>query len=318
MNIFAIPQTLILPAETSFAEVRKVLETLGFSESESGIVSPPLVEGEPEIANWSWYGQLPVVQYSYNPVIGLRLLEVATVPPELRGEIAQALQPLPAEFVRDALRDKDERHRLYGARAALETERIDLIQEITALRDQTSGLVLDEIDDVLHRLGDLAESRLEMLTSARVIAESAMELIGALRDVDVLQTLLPSREDCAAVFHHSIADAAWEELAAREPPSHGLLAQPESADDITALPAGALRWQNELSEKFVRGYRMIAGWMEPSRIWLGWTGTEPDGGVREMDGLVFVNGHWAWMPKVFRIVEPLTLQPPQAPEGLLH
>lgn len=318
MNPFAIPQTLIIPADTAFGRICDVLEGMGFTQEDSGTVTAPLIDGEPEIANWSWYGELPIVQYSFNPVVRLRLLEVATVPPEMRADIAQALSPMPSEAVRDALRADDERRRLFGIWAAMETERIDLIQAITALRAQVSGVILDEVDNALHRLGDLADARLEMLGTSRMVAESALELIHAMRDVEILREMLPTRADCAAAFHESIVDGVWQGFQARTPPERGITCQPETAEDITAMPAGGLRWENELSRRFVLGYRHIAGWMEPSRIWLRWIGTEPDGGVREMDGLVFVNERWVWMPKVFRVVEPLILQPPQASGVLRH
>lgn len=318
MNPFTIPQTLIIPPETSFGRIRDALEGLGLTQEDSGTVTAPLIDGEPEIANWSWYGELPIVQYSFNPVVRLRLLEVATVPPEMRADIARALSALSQDAVRDALRAGDERRRLFGIWAATETERIDLIQDIALLRETASGVILDEVDNALHRLGDLADARLEMLGTSRMLAESALELIHALRDVNILRDMLPTRADCAAAFHASIVDGVWQALKSRKPPARGITCQPEAAEDITAIPAGGLRWQNELSQRYVLGYRHIAGWMEPSRIWLRWVGTEPDGGVREMDGLVFVNEHWVWMPKVFRVIEPLILQPPQASGALRH
>lgn len=305
MNPYNLPQTLILPTDMPFARVRDTLQSLGFEAAQQGTVTPPLIEGEPEIANWTWRGTLPIVAYSFNAVARLRLLEVATVPPKLRAEIAALLKPLGARAVGDALRAEDERQRLWGIWAALETERVDLIVELARLRDSVSGMICEEIDNALHRLSDLEEARIGTLAAGRVIAGLGMELISALGDVQLLRSLLPSREDCHAAFHESVADELWTALQARPRPTRGIRAMPSEIEEIIAASAGSLRWQNELSHGFPRGYRDIAGWMQPNRVWLAWKGHEPDGGARQMDGLVFIDDHWVWMPKVYRDLEPL-------------
>jgi hypothetical protein len=302
---FQLPQTLILPPDTAFASVAACLKELGFSQAETGTVTRPVLPGEPELANWRHQGGLPIVQYSFNPVVRLRLLEVATLPPELRGRIAARLHPLPASAVPAALASDDDRQRLFGVWAAVETERTDLLHDLTRVHETARGVLREEAEAALHRLGDLTDARLEILSSAQLIREAAMDVFGGLGSGDRLAELVPDAGECAAMFHPSIAAGVLEAVRARGRPGRGMTARPASTADIAVAPAGALRWQNELSEAFPRGYRRIAGWMEPSRIWLAWTGREPDGGAVRMDGLAFVNGRWVYLPKPWRIVEPL-------------
>lgn len=302
---FLLPQTLILPPDTAFADIEACLSGMGFSQAETGTVARPVLPGEPELVNWRFRGGLPIVEYSFNAVLRLRLLEVATLPPELRGIIADQLSPLPPEAVSAALGSDDNRQQLFGVWAAVETERIDLIHEVTKVFEASRGVLREEAETALHRLGDLADARIEMLAAAQMIREAAMDVLATLQSAEQLTHLMPDSSDCAELFDASIADRVSRAIRATGAPSRGIRAVPHSASEISPAPAGALRWSNELSDRFPRGYRRIAGWMEPSRIWLTWAGHEPDGGVLRMDGLVFVNSRWVFLPKPWRIVEPL-------------
>ena len=74
---------------------------------------------------------------------------------------------------------------------------------------------------------------------------------------------------------------------------------------VTAVPAGLLRWSNEQSDKFPGAYRDISGWMNPACIWMTWT--IKDGSSMRYDGLAWVEDHWVWLPKIYRILGPLCL-----------
>lgn len=302
---FLLPQTLILQPETLFADVETCLSSMGFSQAETGTVTRPVLPGEPELVHWRFRGGLPIIEYSFNAVLRLRLLEVATLPPELRGHIADQLSPLPPEAVSAALGSDDDRQRLFGVWAAVETERIDLIHEVTKVFEASRGVLREEAETALHRLGDLADARIEMLAAAQMIREAAMDVLTSLQSADRLPDLMPDSADCAELFDASIAERVSRAVKATGASSRGIRAVPGSVAEISPAPAGALRWSNELSDRFPRGYRRIAGWMEPSRIWLTWVGHEPDGGVLRMDGLVFVNSRWVFLPKPWRIIEPL-------------
>ncbi|WP_134498141.1 hypothetical protein [Microvirga pakistanensis] len=305
MDPFLLPQTLILPLGTLFADIEACLSDLGFSQAESGVVTRPVLPGEPELARWRFRGGLPIVEYSFNPVVSLRLLEVATVPPELRGKIAERLRPLPPEAVTVALASDDTRQQLFGVWAAVETERIDLIYEVTKVYEASRGVLREEAEAALHRLGDRANMRMEMLQAVQMIREAAMDVLTSIRSPESLVELMPDENDCAELFDASIAGKVFDALDAQGAPGRRVQALPSALSDVSPAPAGALRWPNELSDRFPRGYRRIAGWMVPSRIWLAWTGREPDGGVLRMDGLVFVNGRWVFLPKPWRLIEPM-------------
>jgi hypothetical protein len=64
--------------------------------------------------------------------------------------------------------------------------------------------------------------------------------------------------------------------------------------------------ENDLSLQFPRGYRSIAHWLQPERIWLAWKYLAPgaQSGVA-YNGLVWMDDHWAWFPKPFRVLREL-------------
>ena len=302
---FRLPQVFVLPRETGFSRLRAAVEGLGFRPVAAGPAVQPLIDGEPEVAAWEWPGGLPALYYSFNPVARLRLLDVATAPPRLRGVLAAMLHPLSGAAVREGLADTDDRRRLWAIWAAVETERLDLIHDIASIATTGSPTLREEAETALHRLGDLADLRLEALAGARLIAMTAAELIAGLGRPEDLAPHLATPADCESLFVPQIAARLAERLAARGWPARGLTARPVRDEDVFAAPAGAFRWPNEVSDRFPMGYRTIAGWMAPAPVWVGWRGQEPDGGRVQMDGLVLVEGRWRFFPKAFRLVEPL-------------
>jgi hypothetical protein len=73
--------------------------------------------------------------------------------------------------------------------------------------------------------------------------------------------------------------------------------------DIVACPAGLLAQDNELSRAFPGGYRAAAAFLNPHFVWLTWRFRSPHeaSGVR-FDGLVWVDDHWSWFPKPYRLL----------------
>jgi hypothetical protein len=63
-------------------------------------------------------------------------------------------------------------------------------------------------------------------------------------------------------------------------------------------PASMLSTENELSCHFPAGYRALAPWLEPQRLWLAWRYVRP-GESKGLfyDGLVWCDDHWVWFPK---------------------
>ncbi len=315
MNEHQLGQTLLVDPKTSFEEIADVLEAIGWTREDSGLAAAPLVKGEPELASWSWHGGKPLIVYTFNPVAKLRVLDVATVPPALRGLIAARLSLLQPGQVVGYLSASAPRQRLLGLWAAQETERIDLIKDVSRLKSDPERVVAEQSESVAQRIQHIAQARMDARASLRLLAESAAPLIERLGDADYVQSLCPTRKDCLRLFDEDLADdiAAGAAKLYREP----FTANPGDRYtelESTAAPAGMLRWHNELSNKFPQGYRSIAGWMVPDGIWMTWAVKSPEGGSVRYDGLAWVDDHWIWLPKAFRIVAPL-LRDILAPDG---
>src|SRR5262249_48257396 len=173
----------------------------------------------------------------------------------------------------------------------------------------TSGAVGEQARAVAADLVAMSEAQQAALVGLRGLALSAASVIARLNDPAFTRGLRPDRDACAALFDAGLAEpiaTAAADLVQDHPP-------PTAADDapeVTAATAGLLRWPNGLSQKFPGGYRNIAGWMAPQRVWLTWATRSASGGVgTRYDGLVWLDGRWVWLPKPFRIVAPLVSGP---------
>ncbi len=299
---FTLPQSLILSPDHDFNLVRHTLIRLGFHEEAKGV---RLARTPPTSAHFAHPSGLPSALYTYHGPTGLGMLHLATVPPRIRGEIAEALSWITPSRLVDLFQSEDKRLQLYGLWAAREDERTELIHDIRRLAAQTKGQVGSEAAKIADELSALAQAQLETLAGTQLIAASALPLIAEFADRQVMLDHLPTREDCALLFEPQIADGVADALQSQSWPENGIKAQPASVEDVFAGPAGLLRWPNRVSDRFPRGYRTIAGWMLPSRIWLGWTGQLPSGGQLRFDGLVFAEGRWIFFPRPWRIIKPL-------------
>jgi hypothetical protein len=71
---------------------------------------------------------------------------------------------------------------------------------------------------------------------------------------------------------------------------------------VAVAPAGVLDTDNVLSAEFPGGYRRIARFLVPERLWVAWRFVEPDARIgMAYDGLVWLDGRWAWFPKPWRL-----------------
>ncbi|MEM6846496.1 MAG: hypothetical protein AAF580_00270 [Pseudomonadota bacterium] len=311
MSPFDWPRVLVLPADLTFAHLVERLAALGFQLARVGGVGPPLIDGEPEVTSFAFGGGLPILTYGFNAVVRLRTLDVDTAPPATRAAIAAATAAVEPLALPNALESDDERLRLWGIFAAREAERTDLIAALTEQRVRERGLVLEELDNTLYALTAMADAAVQLLTAERAIAAVGLEVVQAMASADVVAALAPDDAAFDAMFHHTVAAPMRAAYGARPPLSGALKALPQTMDDVSAGSAAALRLPGPISRPFPRGYRTIAGWLSPDSVWLSWRGREADGGERLMDGLCFVGGRWAFVPKPYRDLEPLL------PAGLL-
>ncbi len=302
-----LPQTLILDPETRFETLARTMAQLGWQRTAGG-TSESLLPGEPEAASWSWEGHKPFVIYSYNPVVHLRVLDVATLPPVFRRPLADTLPLLTEAQIEQRLFAPEPRGRLLGLWAARETERLDLIQQADRLTTDSYETVAEQAREVAARLRRIHEARLETRAQLQLLTNAAPDLIRRLDDPDFVAGLQPSRSDCEQLFDATLAEAAYS--AAAQYYRSGLQLHPidpRAEIQVWAAPAGLLRWSNEISDKFSGGYRDIAGWMASKRIWLCWRIIDPGGSRVQYDGLAWLGERWVWLPKIHRDLAPLCL-----------
>lgn len=323
MNAYSLGQTLLLDPDLGFDRIASALEALGWRRADPGLAQAPLVPGEPELATWSWGGEKPHCVYSFNPVARLRVLDLATVPPPLRAQIAERLPPLDTDDLLRRLASTEPRERLLGLWGIQELERLDLAEVVAGLRSDPEPLVAQVAAEVLDRLEGVVQGRLGALGSLGLIADSARPVIERLGDPMYAATLRPSAQDCEMLLDPKAAalvGAALPEIY-RHPPA-AAPGERYPRLEVTAAMAGLLRWPNELADRFPLGYRDIAGWMEPGRVWLTWAwGTEPGvepGGAVRYDGLAWLEGRWVWIPKPYRVLAPLLEGLDRPPRRVLH
>lgn len=151
-----------------------------------------------------------------------------------------------------------------------------------------------------------AETRASALLSIEIIRAQVMPLLKALAhdtDGELIMQIKPREEDYTRVFLGVAADVARETYTAlweTNPPKMSQIQHPVEVRCFVS-PAGMLREDNELSRQFPQGYRAIAHWLNPNRVWIAWkyikTGQSSG---QAFNGLVWVDDHWAWFPKPFR------------------
>lgn len=307
-----LDQTLIVEPNTDYAVIAEALSRLGWRAEPGANRSRPMLAGEPEHALWRGDSDKPYLVYSFNPVARLRVLDVATVPPARRAEIARSLPLLNKQTVQKLLMAEPPRDRLLGLWAARETQRLDLLTEAQKLSTDPEPAVAEQGRRVAEALSKIADARLQVTAHLSLVAEASTKVISELADSSLTPYLCPSEADCEKLFDAALAKPMARQAKAlyRKPP----VAAPGSDYPelkVAAIQAGLLRWPNELSERFPRGYRDVAGWLKPDRIWLSWR-YQASGDVSRAiryDGLVWLDDHWVWLPKVYRLMAPLLTGP---------
>lgn len=297
-------QVLIIKPNFTFDELAHVMQRMGWQHDSLDLETLSIIANEPEVACWSWAGQKPMVIYTFNPVVKMRVLDVASLPPALREALANQLPLLDNLAVEHLLDSDDVRERLLGLWAAQETERLDLIEATRQLAEDSESVLAEQARDVCSRLERIEQARLEVLVQMKIMSEAAPALIRQLHDVNFVKTLKPTRQDLQLLFDEPLVDFAEQGINQLYAGNNLYITLPQDAElQVVACPAGLLRWANMLSNKFPGGYRDLAGWMTPNRIWLCWKVETPTTSMA-YDGLVWLDDHWCWLPKIFRSLVP--------------
>jgi len=123
---------VVLEPALPFAAIQAAFREGGWRGGPTTLTAP-LLPGEPELAVWRKDGT--VVQYEYNPVVGLRVLEVAgdALPPQLT-----ALSP---DAIRQALNSPDETTQLFGVLASTELGLREVRRQLETLMTTGTPLV---------------------------------------------------------------------------------------------------------------------------------------------------------------------------------
>lgn len=121
---------------------------------------------------------------------------------------------------------------------------------------------------------------------------------------EVVKTLQPRQEDYAKVFNSEVVEIAEEHYADWWQHQHLQLDTDENTRiDAHMAPAGMLREENVLSDKFPNGYRSIADMLNPHRVWVSWKYYQEGASAGySLNGLVWIDDHWAWFPKPYKLV----------------
>lgn len=153
------------------------------------------------------------------------------------------------------------------------------------------------------------DAKTTALAMAEIVKAQVMPVLLALRDDssgDVVRHLMPREEDYGLVFVKEIAPVAQAAYGKLWADRENLWRRPgpQQRDILCYVaPAGMLTYENELSRPFPGGYQAIASRLKSSRVWVAWKYVVPGASSGlAFNGLVWVDDHWAWFPKPYRVL----------------
>jgi hypothetical protein len=160
---------------------------------------------------------------------------------------------------------------------------------------------------------------LELETKAREILERLLAAGATGAGTTLARELLCPREgDYEKAFLPSMADAlqrayapfwATNQMAPR--PKAGqtqVLVFLATTEDLQAY--------NDRARQFPGGYKTVAPYLAPERVWVRWKFVRPGESLgMAFDGMVWLDDHWAWFPKPWRAVRMAQTMPPDIPEA---
>ncbi len=309
------PGVRVLDPDLAYTTLRERLESTGWRCVDASNRS--IVPGESEFALFE-RREGERLAYSFNPVCRLRLLEG---PADLATDSSDLLPAVAPFQVLDWLRGPDERNLLRGILAARKMPtpallaRVDILrghahttiakaaaEAAEAMRASVAGPVSPPADEKAARGRSLAA--IELLEQQ---LEPLLLALGQDSESKLAAGLAPRPEDYACAFQSEAVEVARRGYAALwAAPPRVTPAHPDSRLEIHIAPAGMLADDNELSWHFPRGYRSIAHLLDPHRVWVAWKLIPPgqDAGMA-YDGLVWLDDHWVWFPKPYRLLAEL-------------
>lgn len=138
--------------------------------------------------------------------------------------------------------------------------------------------------------------------------EGAKQLLTDIRSGDagaMTQALKPTSADYKAVFTDEFASKAgsgyeklWSDpnaVITADAANTELKLSSATSDDIA-------KWTPQVEADFPGGYKKVASYFKPGLTAYRWKYTKPGEPLgMAYDGLIYVNNHWAWFPKPWRV-----------------
>ncbi len=305
--------TPVLNPDCTFAALQEQLALAGWRLVSQA--TSPLLVGEPEHALFerpAADGARRLV-YTFNPVCRLRVLDctAAGAAPEL-----QSLPWATSRAVREWLASSDERTVLRGILAAGQLTDATLSEAVHAHRAHPRAALAQAAERVVQQLrraplGAPTDAQTQALVIIEALKQQLRPVLEALpHDLDgsLVATLRPRADDAARAFVASaagIAQKAVEDAWARQTPRVRDMGA-ASRLQMHVAPAGMLCDENMLSRAFPGGYRQVSPLLNPHRVWVCWKYLAPgQSSGMAYDGMVWLDDHWAWFPKPYRLLAPL-------------
>ncbi|MDJ0654903.1 MAG: hypothetical protein QNJ40_12150 [Xanthomonadales bacterium] len=208
---------LVVDPHLGFAEIDRALGKLGFRTGDSALATPPLIPGEPELADW--VGDGATIHYTFNPVVRFRLLSVAgDAQLAVSADIRANLPCLKSDDIETLVGSDGQRQVLLGLYAAAETNCLSVLPKVQELRTHTSQRVSAAAARTAEKLGlAFVEAGAEQIAARqrRHPGRSALfeQLSSAEERREVLLWLLHDQADPAGdavkVLRSGLADENW-------------------------------------------------------------------------------------------------------------
>jgi hypothetical protein len=308
-----VTAALVLDPDCRFTDLSGRCAEAGWRLVEQA--AKPIVPDEPEFAVFERADERLV--YTFNPVCRLRVLDCAGV---TESASLPAVPAAGTDTVLDWLAAADERTVLRGILAAGQVGDPALTAPVAAHRGHPRAAIATAAARTAASLAaapdnhDL-QARAQGLAAIDVLEQQLTPLLRGLTEDPgggLVTALRPRPGDCARAFVAEVAEAAGEAYDAfwATPPRLGRAVRGARIECHVA-PAGMLGYDNSLSRRFPGGYGAIAALLQPHRVWVAWKSIEPgqDAGMA-YDGLVWLDDHWAWFPKPYRVLRGLVTTRP--------
>ncbi|MBE9064237.1 immunity 49 family protein [cf. Phormidesmis sp. LEGE 11477] len=212
----------------------------------------------------------------------------------------QLYQSEPGRFRRD---------RLVAYRSGLTTFLQSLDSNSTRANQSSPAIAKSTSSNQTATAISETSAQADAIAAIEIIRVQMMPLLEAIAKDStgrVIEQLIPAEADYAKVFVSTAiepARAGYDKLWKNPRP----FKRPElNQTEISCYlaPAGMLQSENELSAAFPCGYRAIAPYLNPHRIWASWKycASGQSAGL-SFNGLVWLDDRWAWFPKPYRILK---------------